>query len=102
MSREKMVEHFEQPGFGKVERVIAPNQPGRVFFEGTYWSARWHRPTEISIAEVESWVTVLGRQGLTLLVQPNASTIPMPSPSQASVVASTLPQQSQPTVETVS
>ncbi|MEO0533433.1 MAG: NfeD family protein [Cyanobacteria bacterium P01_A01_bin.123] len=101
MSQETTVELFKKTGLGKVERTIAPNQKGRVFFEGTYWPARWHFPTEIGIAEVETWVTVLGRQGLTLLVQPNRSAIAENSQIN-DAAAPIFPQQSLPTVELLS
>ncbi|MEM6425032.1 MAG: NfeD family protein [Cyanobacteria bacterium P01_H01_bin.119] len=71
MATDLAVQLFEQPKLGKVERAIAPNQRGRVFFEGTYWPARWHISSEAAIAEAEAWVIVLGRQGITLLVIPN-------------------------------
>lgn len=102
MSQETTVELFKKTGLGKVERTIAPNQKGRVFFEGTYWPARWHFPTEIGIAEVETWVTVLGRQGLTLLVQPNRSAIAAENSQINEADVPIFPQQSLPTVEILS
>ncbi len=64
------VELFEKPGLGKVDQAIAPDHQGRVYFEGTYWPAKLYSADTPFIAEVESAVSVLGRQGLTLLVQP--------------------------------
>ena len=64
------VELFDKPGLGRVDQAIAPDHQGRVFFEGTYWPARLYSADTTFIAEVESAVDVLGRQGLTLLVRP--------------------------------
>ncbi|MCG8368036.1 MAG: NfeD family protein [Pseudanabaenales cyanobacterium] len=72
MNLRPAVELFEKPGLGRVDKAIAPNHRGRVFFEGTYWPARLYSADAplMAIAEVESAVSVLGRQGLTLLVRP--------------------------------
>lgn len=64
------IELFEQPKTAKVDRVIETHQRGRVYYEGTYWHARFYSLNHQVQAEVASLVTVIGRQGLTLLVQP--------------------------------
>jgi len=69
------VELFDKPGTARVERAFGPNQRGRVFFEGTYWPAKFYIPETLINAEVRSIVTVIGRQGLTLLVMPLAAAV---------------------------
>lgn len=64
------IELFDQPGTARVDRLIAADQRGRVYYEGTYWHARFYTLNAQLQAEVSSWVTVIGRQGITLLVQP--------------------------------
>ncbi|HEY9738401.1 MAG TPA: NfeD family protein [Trichocoleus sp.] len=64
------VELFEKPGTAKVDRIITVDQRGRVYYEGTYWHARFYVLNHQVQSEVASLVTVIGRQGLTLLVQP--------------------------------
>ena len=73
------VELFKQPKAARVERTITTNLKGRVFFEGTYWPARVYETAEEIVSDyamdVSSWVTVIGRQGLTLLVVPMVGTV---------------------------
>jgi membrane protein implicated in regulation of membrane protease activity len=68
------VELFKEPKTARVERTITARLKGRVFFEGTYWPARVYETAEGLVGDyaldVSSWVTVIGRQGLTLLVVP--------------------------------
>ncbi len=68
------IELFKEPKTARVERTITAQLKGRVFFEGTYWPARVYEKTEGMVSDcamdVSSWVTVIGRQGLTLLVLP--------------------------------
>ncbi|NET32063.1 MAG: hypothetical protein F6K19_08675 [Cyanothece sp. SIO1E1] len=62
-------------GDGKVERTITPRQPGRVYFQATYWPARFYQPNcQVTVCPGEP-VKVVGRDGLTLLIVPvdNAS-----------------------------
>lgn len=70
MNRLPTVELFAQPKTATVDRPIEANQRGRVYYEGTYWHARFYSLNAQVQAEVASLVTVVGRQGLTLLVQP--------------------------------
>jgi membrane protein implicated in regulation of membrane protease activity len=71
------VEFFKEPKTARVERTITAHSKGRVFFQGTYWPARVYETAEGLVADhdfhVSSWVTVIGRQGLTLLVVPVVS-----------------------------
>lgn len=48
---------------------------GPGLFDGTYWPAQvYEGATDANYAlAVSSWVTVVGRQGLTLLVAPGAA-----------------------------
>lgn len=68
------IELFKEPKTARVERVITAHLKGRVFFEGSYWPAKAYGAAEDLVndcaMDVSSWVTVIGRQGLTLLVVP--------------------------------
>lgn len=68
------VELFKAQKTARVEHAITSQVRGRVFYEGTYWPARVYQVADAAIADyaldVSSWVTVIGRQGLTLLVVP--------------------------------
>ena len=72
MDMQPTVELFEKLGMARVEKSIAADQRGRVFYEGTYWPARFYSVNTLQ-AEVTDWVTVVGRQGITLLVQPKGA-----------------------------
>ncbi|MBD1849882.1 NfeD family protein [Cyanobacteria bacterium FACHB-502] len=50
-----------------VEKAIQPGKPGRVKYQGVWWSARC---LENITLLPEQTVTVVGRMNLTLLVQP--------------------------------
>jgi membrane protein implicated in regulation of membrane protease activity len=68
------IELFKEPKTARVERKITPRLRGRVFCDGTYWPARLYNQTNAMLEDyamdVSSRVTVIGRQGLTLLVVP--------------------------------
>lgn len=72
MSLTHTLELFDTPKAGRVECPITAQIKGRVFFEGTYWPAQvYEAATDATDAlAVSSWVTVVGRRGLTLLVAP--------------------------------
>lgn len=59
-----------------VEKVIQPGKPGRVKYQGIWWSARCLQNVTLL---PEQTVKVVGRMNLTLLVQP----IPQHSYQQA-------------------
>ena len=61
---------FPFKGTGKVEQTIDQNHSGRVYFQATYWPARFYN-TDCQVKAVpgES-IKIVGRQGLTLLVIP--------------------------------
>ncbi|WOD38939.1 NfeD family protein [Nodosilinea sp. E11] len=71
------LELFDTPKPARVECPITAQLKGRVFYEGTYWPARLYEAAAdaSSALAVSSWVTVVGRQGLTLLVSPPGVTI---------------------------
>lgn len=73
------IELFKEQKTARVERAITTRDKGRVFYEGTYWPARVYNGGDTSLADfaldVSSWVTVIGRQGLTLLVVPAMSAV---------------------------
>lgn len=52
-----------------VDKPIAPNQPGRIKFQGTYWKAELADPGFKKV-EVGEPVQVVGVQGIRLLVVP--------------------------------
>ncbi|NJO39852.1 MAG: hypothetical protein HC769_23000 [Cyanobacteria bacterium CRU_2_1] len=56
-------------GQGVVDKSIAPHQPGRIKFQGTYWKAALADPNCPRI-EVGEFVQVVGMRGITLLVVP--------------------------------
>lgn len=59
-------------GTGKVERTIAHNHSGRVYFQATYWPAKFYDAAcQLKAVPGES-IKIVGRQGLTLLVSPTS------------------------------
>lgn len=63
----------------RVEYPILPKYDGRVFFEGTYWNARFYDPGCQMTALPGERVHVITRESLTLLVMPVDSA---PDPGQ--------------------
>lgn len=51
-----------------VTQTISPHCPGRVYWRATYWSAQVSDQNEQLCACPETFVRVLGRRGITLLV----------------------------------
>lgn len=73
------VKMFPQPLLGIVEQAIAYNQRGRVKFDGTYWPARFYNPDCQATVSPNQFVTVVAREGITLLVVPiDPVTVPEP------------------------
>lgn len=66
------LELFDTPKTARVERSITAQLGGRVYYQGTTWPARVYEGViDASIAMApSSWVTVVGRYGLTLLIVP--------------------------------
>lgn len=58
---------------GKVEKTITSSQSGRVKFQGSYWPAQFYYPGSHLSANPDDAVTIVGRQGITLLVVPTGS-----------------------------
>ncbi len=59
---------FSELGTGTVEETINPKYPGRVKYKATFWPAQFYNQQEqVTLLPNES-VTVVGRQGITLLV----------------------------------
>jgi membrane protein implicated in regulation of membrane protease activity len=56
-------------GDALVEQTIYPRQRGRVYFRGSWWYARCE---DNILIEVGEFVTVIGREELTLIVVPIA------------------------------
>lgn len=54
-------------GQATVDAIIQPSRTGRVRFQGSWWSARCDQNVTISPGEV---VRVIGRQNITLVVEP--------------------------------
>ncbi|MGB3201059.1 MAG: NfeD family protein [Nodosilinea sp.] len=70
------LELFDQPKAARVECPISAQLEGRVYYQGTYWPARVYEgviDAGIALAP-SSWVTVVGRYGLTLLIVPPLAT----------------------------
>ncbi|MBD2234601.1 NfeD family protein [Phormidium tenue] len=57
-------------GRGIVERTITPSIPGRVYFQASYWPARFFQPDAAGDLHPGAPVEVVDRDGLTLLVKP--------------------------------
>ena len=57
-------------GIAKVVRVITSEDAGRIRFQGTDWPAQFHCPDSQMSALPNTKVKVIGRRGLTLLVEP--------------------------------
>ncbi|MDA0265880.1 MAG: NfeD family protein [Cyanobacteria bacterium] len=57
---------------GVLDRPITPTTPGRVYFKATYWRACLFQPDTHTSLKTGDKVEVLGRNGLTLLIQPVA------------------------------
>ncbi|HSM81679.1 MAG TPA: NfeD family protein [Nodosilinea sp.] len=66
------LELFDTPKAARVDRPINAQREGRVFYEGSYWPARVYEGVlDASFALApSSWVSVVGRYGLTLLIAP--------------------------------
>lgn len=59
-----------QPGYmgnGIIDQVVTPEQLFRIKFSGSYWSAKTINPYVLHPGD---FVRVIGRQSITLLVEP--------------------------------
>ena len=54
----------------RVDETIAPNQPGRVYCQGSYWPAKLYRPECQVILHPAQAVLAVGLEGITLLIVP--------------------------------
>ncbi|NER78934.1 MAG: hypothetical protein F6K42_05020 [Leptolyngbya sp. SIO1D8] len=63
-------EFFPHTGTAKVLRLITSEDAGRIRFQGTDWPARFNHPRAQTSVSPSAKVKVVGRQGLTLLVEP--------------------------------
>lgn len=75
----------QQPfqGQGIVTRTIHTQFPGRLYFQATYWPARLANPVEDVVLQPGQTVDVVGREGLTLLIQPESRPAATQVPFQA-------------------
>jgi len=64
------IEFFSQIKIGVVEQTITLHQRGRVRCMATTWFAQFYQPTDRRSALPGTFVKVIGREGLTLLVMP--------------------------------
>jgi membrane protein implicated in regulation of membrane protease activity len=62
-------EFFTTPEVGVVDQVIAPNQPGRIKYQASYWPARLYQMKGSIQLDSQQMVQVVGREGITLLVR---------------------------------
>jgi membrane protein implicated in regulation of membrane protease activity len=60
---------FPEPFPGTVEETITSTQAGRVWYQATSWPARLYNSDDGVTLEPKTSVTVVGRQGLTALVE---------------------------------
>jgi membrane-bound ClpP family serine protease len=70
------VPNVVEPGYGIVDQPIAPHQPGRIRFQGTYWKAELAYSDCGKLGSGEH-VQVVGRRGITLLVVPENYPLPV-------------------------
>ena len=68
----EMSDFLSTKNTARVERTITQNCCGRVYFQATYWSARFYQTDGQVTALPGDVVTISGRQGLTLLVKPKS------------------------------
>lgn len=91
------IKFFSDPIPGTVEQTITSTQPGRVWFQASYWPARiYNSDSQVTLAP-NTIVSVVGRQGLTLLVDPHSEpheTILFPQPEIGVVEQTISPTQS--------
>lgn len=59
---------FGKPIMGIVAEAISPDKPGRVKCQATYWPAKFCQTNCQNTLEKSQSVTVVGREGITLLV----------------------------------
>lgn len=60
---------FPKPGKGTVVKTITTHQEGRVKYQASYWPARLYDKSGLTQLDPDQAVTVLGRDGITLLIQ---------------------------------
>lgn len=60
---------FPTPGKGTVVETITTHQEGRVKYQASYWPARLYGQSSFTELEPDQSVVVLGREGITLLIQ---------------------------------
>ncbi len=63
------LEFFPKPGKGTVVQTITPEKEGRVKYQASYWPARLYGESRWVQADLDQSVIVLGREGITLLIQ---------------------------------
>lgn len=71
------LELFDTPKTARVDAPITAQIEGRVYYQGTYWPARIYEGVIDAAGTAlapSSWVTVVGRYGLTLLIVPSLAT----------------------------
>ncbi|MBP0000018.1 MAG: NfeD family protein [Cyanobacteria bacterium SID2] len=62
-------EKFPLPLKGIVSKTITANIPGRIRFQGTFWPAHLYQGGRLTTLYPNSPVSVIGRQGIALLVK---------------------------------
>lgn len=66
----EQTEDFSFKGRGRVVQTINGYYSGRIRFQATYWPARLLQPEINCVLAPGTWVEVIEREGLTLLVSP--------------------------------
>jgi membrane protein implicated in regulation of membrane protease activity len=72
-ARQSAPELFSTPKVGVVDQIITLNQPGRIKYQASYWPARLYQVKGSIQLDSQQVVQVVGREGITLLVQPGSA-----------------------------
>jgi len=64
------LQFFPSAKIGTVSESISADRPGRVWCSGTYWPARLCVNDYPAALKPKAQVTVIGKEGITLLVVP--------------------------------
>ncbi|MGJ3245293.1 MAG: NfeD family protein [Elainellaceae cyanobacterium] len=78
--KSQLIEAFPNSEPGTVEETITPNHGGRVHFQATSWPARLYPGNVHTVLLPGESVAVVDREGITLLVTPMQSILPVGFP----------------------
>ncbi|MDA0269126.1 MAG: NfeD family protein [Cyanobacteria bacterium] len=66
------IEPFQTPALGLIDRAVEGDVRGRIRYGGTIWFARPHIPGLGLTFAIGDAVTIIARQGNTLLIAPTS------------------------------